>query len=218
MVYIVLDLEFTVIKNRRYLAEIIEIGAIKIREKNKKLEIVDMFQSFVKPKNKKITLITTEFTGISQENINLAPKLTKVIHRFKNWLGDEEYYLISWGPDDKIQLKKQCIDYKLPIDWLKNFNDLQKTISKKIDQSHSQQIGLNKALEYFNIPFEGRPHRAIHDAYNTAKIFINTYSDLILEKNNITDENNYILKKVFQTGEEAFYPFEGLKELLGEPV
>jgi inhibitor of KinA sporulation pathway (predicted exonuclease) len=35
-----------------------------------------------------------------------------------------------------------------------------------------KEVGLIKALEYTEIEFEGSHHRAIDDAYNTAKLFL----------------------------------------------
>ena len=35
-----------------------------------------------------------------------------------------------------------------------------------------KEVGLLKALEFTGIEFEGSPHRAIDDAYNTAHLFL----------------------------------------------
>jgi inhibitor of KinA sporulation pathway (predicted exonuclease) len=212
--HIIFDLEFVVMRKQQYLADIIEIGAIKISDHNQSLEIVDMFQTFVKPDTYKVlSKETTAFTGITQSDISQAPSFSNAVKSFREWIGQNEYYLWAWGQDDKYQLVRHCREHKQPIDWIVNYNDLQKQFFRTLSEANYRQVGLKKALEILEIDFEGSHHRAIHDAYNTAKIFMRIFPSLVMEKNCASDEDLYITRSVYKTGDHHFYPFADLAKL-----
>jgi inhibitor of KinA sporulation pathway (predicted exonuclease) len=216
MNYIIYDLEFTVIRKQEWLAEIIEIGAVKVREIEGQLKIAETFQSFVKPlRDASFTQHTTTFTGITLQDIQNAPSLSKAVEEFRSWIGDEPYYMCAWGPDDKYQLVKSCNEHKLPLDWIRNHNDIQKQFSRKHSGETYRQIGLKKALEMLEIGFEGSHHRAVDDAANTAKVFISAFADFALTENNAADESIYTTHTVYETGDnEPNLPMGNLAELL----
>lgn len=216
MVYIIYDLEFTVVRKQEWLAEIIEIGAAKVKENDRKLVIADTFQTFVKPlRDASFNESTAQFTGITLEDIQNAPRLPAAIEQFRAWIGEEEYFLCSWGPDDKYQLVRSCNEHKIPLDWICNHNDIQRQFSKKHKTEAYRQIGLKKALEMLEIGFEGAHHRAVDDAVNTAKIFVAAFQDFKLERNNAAKESIYSTQLVYQAGDdEPNTPFGKLAELL----
>ncbi|WP_438448317.1 exonuclease domain-containing protein [Gorillibacterium sp. sgz5001074] len=217
MNYIVYDLEFTVIRKQEWLAEIIEIGAVKVKDTEGKLQIAETFQTFVKPlRDSSFTAHTTSFTGITLQDIQNAPSLSSAIEAFRQWIGDEPYYMCAWGPDDKYQLVKSCNEHKLPLDWIRNHNDIQKQFSRKHStETTFRQIGLKRALEMLEIPFEGSHHRAVDDAVNTAKVFIAAFGDLTLAENNAAEESIYTTHTVYETGDnEPNLPLGNLAELL----
>lgn len=216
MNYIVYDLEFTVIRKQEWLAEIIEIGAAKVRDIEGRLQITETFQSFVKPlRDASFTQHTTTFTGITLQDIQSAPYLPAAIDAFRTWIGEEPYYMCAWGPDDKYQLVKSCNEHKIPLDWIRNHNDIQKQFSRKRNTETYRQIGLKKALEMLEISFEGSHHRAVDDAVNTAKVFITAFGDFELAENNASDESIYTTHTVYETGDnEPNLPLGNLAELL----
>jgi inhibitor of KinA sporulation pathway (predicted exonuclease) len=214
---IVYDLEFTVIRKQEWLAEIIEIGAVRVQESEGQLKITDSFQTFVKPlRDASFNQHTTAFTGITYQDIQNAPALGAAIEAFRSWIGAGSYYMCAWGPDDKYQLVKSCNEHKIPLDWIRNHNDIQKQFSKKRSgEGTYRQIGLKKALEMLEIGFEGSHHRAVDDAANTAKVFIAAYSDFELAENNAADESIYTTHTVYETGDsEPNLPLGNLAELL----
>jgi inhibitor of KinA sporulation pathway (predicted exonuclease) len=217
MNYIIYDLEFTVIRKQEWLAEIIEIGAVKVKEADGKLEITDTFQSFVKPlRDSSFTQHTTTFTGITQQDIQSAPSLPYAIDAFRTWIGTESYFMCAWGPDDKYQLVKSCNEHKISLEWIRNHNDIQKQFSRnRSTDTAYRQIGLKKALEMMEISFEGSHHRAVDDAANTAKVFIAAFEDFTLEVNNASEESIYTTHTVYETGDnEPNTPLGNLAELL----
>jgi inhibitor of KinA sporulation pathway (predicted exonuclease) len=220
MDYIIFDLEFTVIRKKQWQSEIIEIGAVKVRETEGALQLAETFQTFVKPVQNQsvISTYTTEFTGITQENVNDAPSLQEALSLFRDWIGNEPSYLCSWGPDDKYQLVRHCRENGVPLKWIRNYNDLQHDFSATINTETYRQIGLKNALDLLEIVFTGAQHRAIDDAINTAKIFINKREFFSLKENNADDDLIYTTKTVYKTGDDAHYPFGDLAKLLDPTV
>lgn len=169
MNYVVFDMEFTVLRKNQYLADILEIGAIKLSDEGGHLSMVDLFHTHVRPSNSRpIDTLTTQFTGITQEQIDAAPTFKEAVHDFRNWLGEPSYYLCSWGPDDKYQLLRHCNLLKVGLDWILNYNDIQLMFTRMQGGDHGQQWGLKRALNFAEIPFFGSHHNSLDDAFNTS--------------------------------------------------
>ncbi len=177
MNYIVFDLELnskpfkSVIPN-----EIIEIGAVKL---NDKLEILDRFQAFVKPNHfKKLFRTIKKKTKIAQADIDHAQNFDKVLKNFRKWIG-KEYVLCSWGYDDFYHLKTNCQLYKLDIQWLESFMDIQKEFSRIYKLERGRYSSLKDAVNKLEIHLlEEELHRADVDAEYTSKIFIQIFNEL----------------------------------------
>ncbi len=177
MNFIVYDLEATCWNGYKPndTQEIIEIGAFCI---NNFGEIVKEFSAFVKPfVNPSLSAYCTELTTIQQVDVNRAKPFSVVVEDFIDWINiyEEDYILCSWGKFDKKMLINDCRLHEQETDWLKNHIDLK-------DQYRSlknlkKAIGLKWALGKEEFDFEGTPHRAIDDAYNTAKIFVRYIDD-----------------------------------------
>ncbi|MCL6457275.1 MAG: exonuclease domain-containing protein [Gorillibacterium sp.] len=216
MVYIVYDLEMTVCRKKTHISEIIELGAAKVAERDGRVEIIDTFQSFVQPlKTPIISKGTIDFTGITQENISKAEKFNLVLARFLSWIGDEDYYLCSWGPDDKLQFIRECRSHQISMEWIRNHNNLQKQLTTIRKQEKHQQMGLKAALEWLDIPFSGSHHRAMDDAVNTAKIFVHLAEEMKLERNEYIPENREDIV-VYKTGHFTNNPFGKLAGMIEE--
>lgn len=182
MNYIVFDLEM----NNKWgssIHEIIEIGAVKI---DGRLEIIGGYQSFIKPLNDAVlSKLIRKKTQIRQEWVDEAPDLSLVLEEFKEWIGDERFFLCGWGRDDLITLERNFkinefaeTEYNL----LKDYRDIQKYFIKIFNLKN--QISLKNALEMINTPPKHDIwHRAIYDAINTAQIFIEIFDKIDLTKN-----------------------------------
>jgi 3'-5' exoribonuclease 1 len=150
--------------------EIIEIGALKF---NRYGEQNGDFSVFVKPiVNNLLSPFCKQLTGIQQENIDQAETFDKVISRFREWgeIFDEEFYLISWGENDKDYLRNDCNLHDIETDWLEKCINLKKQY-RSINR-HTKPMGLKRALELEGFEFEGSRHRAFDDAYNLSRIFL----------------------------------------------
>ncbi|WP_138496003.1 3'-5' exonuclease [Paenibacillus pinistramenti] len=216
MKYIVFDLEFTVLRSQKHTAETIEIGAIELQaDEHGGLSMTDLYHTYVQPsRSPKISKLTTEFTGVTQSDVDNAPLFTEAIEHFKAWLG-EDYYLCSWGPDDKYQLVRECSAKKMDLSWIKNYNDIQLSYTRLSGADIGQRMGLKKSLKAEELPFIGKQHNALDDAFNTAKLFKRHFSKFILECNNAAEEPAFETRIVYSTDNEANYmPFGDLANLL----
>lgn len=214
MSYIVYDLEMTVRRKRGQVAEIIEIGAVKIAAEDGVPRVVSTYQSFVKPVIVPLlTPDTTTFTGITQQDVSGAGTLAEVVRSFVEWMGPEEYFLCAWGPDDQRQLVQECRQHGIPTDWIVNHNNLQKMLSKTFKLEKHQQMGLKNALEMLEIPFSGSHHRALDDARNTAEIMLKLFDRLQFKRNKISEEAKIETEVVYKTAHFENLPFAGLAGL-----
>lgn len=172
MNFIILDLEATCWQGNAMgrEQEIIEIGAWRI---NGYGEWMDHFQAFVKPKLfPRLSSYCKDLTGITQMQVNRAGSFEQVFQDFEDWLDhdDSAYILCTWGDKDLPLIIDDCHRHQVDYAFLPRCIDL-KSQYAAIHQL-SKASGLMKALEYNELEFEGAHHRAIDDAYNTAKLFL----------------------------------------------
>ncbi|QJD83714.1 3'-5' exonuclease [Cohnella herbarum] len=217
MTIIVYDLEMTVRRKKGQIAEIIEIGAAKVRLVDDVPQIIETFQSFVKPMIvPQLTADTTAFTGITQDDVNGAGTLEQVVREYTEWMGSDEYFLCAWGPDDLRQLVQECRQHQIATDWIVNHNNLQKMLSKIYKLEKHQQMGLKPALEMLEIPFSGSHHRAMDDAINTAHILVKLFDQFQFKRNKLSDEAKIESEVVYKTDHYENLPFAGLAGLFPE--
>lgn len=171
--FIVLDLEATCWLGAppNNVQEIIEIGALKIDSYGSEL---GSFNMFVRPYvNPRLSAYCQELTSISQDFVDRADLFPRVIDQFQNWIDDPDadYQLVVWGPTDIQMLQSDCDLHRLESDWLGANLDLKKQYAAL--NGLNKPAGLKRALRMEGLEFEGQQHRAIDDAINTSRIFIN---------------------------------------------
>ena len=178
MNYIVFDLEFnmffkfkaTDVANPDLKNEIIQIGAIKL---NSKMEKIDEFNSLIKPIiYKRLNPFVKKKTNIDTSRITQRKSFIEVIESFNSWLG-KEAVLCSWGQDDILGLRNNCLFFRfeaLPFDKFINIQQIY------MDRFHiTKQPSLENAVAELeiekNLPF----HDALSDAIYTSDIFRKIY-------------------------------------------
>ena len=174
MNYIILDLEWNqsstgeeeVCKVLPF--EIIEIGAIKL---NSSREKIDEFNELIKPQiYHEMHNFTKKLIHIQIEELENKEPFQEVMNRFRNWWG-EDFIFCTWGPLDLIELQRNIRYYGLePIaDGPFKFLDIQKLFGIAYDDKKLRK-SLEYAIDYLNIEKDIPFHRALSDAYYTAKI------------------------------------------------
>jgi inhibitor of KinA sporulation pathway (predicted exonuclease) len=184
MNYVVFDLEATCgkeIPNGE--SEIIEIGAVMY---NDRLEKIGEFQSFIRPViHPTITYFCQELTTITQADVDNANTFDTVVMDFWRWCSDcteddwfnpTEFCLCSWGFYDKGMLKQDLARWRLPSDLVDNHISIKHQHGAMI--GNKRGVGMATALKMLNIPLEGTHHRAISDAKNIGKIFVEIFPQL----------------------------------------
>jgi 3'-5' exoribonuclease 1 len=172
MQFVILDLEATCWQgnamDRR--TEIIELATFRV---NGYGEWVDQFQSFVRPvDHPRLSAYCTELTTITQEQVNKAKPFPLVFQSFQDWMEQEDsvQLLCTWGAVDIDIIKAECHRHRFDASFLPAVIDLKAQYARF--NRLPKEVGLQKALEYNEIEFEGTPHRANDDAYNTARLFL----------------------------------------------
>ncbi|RNB78362.1 3'-5' exonuclease [Brevibacillus panacihumi] len=190
MQIIVFDLETTLTFQKNKIPEIIEIGAAKVVPGKDGVE-VDTFQRYTFPAiERRISERTCDFIGLDKDNLPDFIPFPKAFADFLEWIGhDEDYYLCTWGKDDKRLMIEHCARFGLPFSWLKNYNDIQPPISMQLAQR--KQMGLKDAIDEAGIVQEGRLHSALVDSIHTAHLLVKYNKIIPLMKN--TPEENYAM-------------------------
>lgn len=176
MNYIVLDSEWNSVfykKKRRYINELVEIGAVKL---NDKFEIIDEFQSVIKSQiTEKLSNRFINLTNISNEEMLSGVSLGEAIESFKNWAG-EDTVVFTWSDSDLYTLYQNCDEF-LGLDYIPGFfkyADAQKIVQAYMKQNGfviESQISLENAAFHLEIPVDNiELHRAKDDSRLTAKL------------------------------------------------
>lgn len=174
MDYIVMDLEWNQNpygKNNQHADipfEIIEVGAVRL---NENFEIEDSFQQLVRPRvYKKLHYKIQEITHFTNEELSHGKDFRRVISEFLEWCGDD-YIFCTWGSMDLTELQKNMRHYGLEriLEFPLFYVDLQKMFSLRYDDGHAKRT-LTSAVEYLEIQEDEQFHRALSDAYYTAKV------------------------------------------------
>ena len=174
MDYIVMDLEWNQNpygKTNHYPDipfEIIEIGAVRVTEDR---QILDSYQQVIRPRvYKKLHYKIQEITHFTNEELSHGMDFKRAIVEFLEWCGDD-YMFCTWGSMDLTELQKNMRHYRLEriLEFPLFYIDLQKMFSLRYDDGHMKRT-LMSAVEYLEIPEDGEFHRALSDAYYTAKV------------------------------------------------
>ncbi len=199
--YTIIDIETTGLSPEN--CEIIELSALKIRDNN----IVDSFSSLVCPNNE-IPSFIESFTGITNDMVKTAPKITDVLEKFLSFI--KEDILMGHNVNFDIRFINHNCDtlYGYTI-----FNDYIDTcrISKKLVFG-VPNYKLGSLAKFFGIDYENA-HRALEDCKITFELF-NNLKELDVSKNesllNHFEECTQILKdkKVVFKGTLNLYSFD----------
>lgn len=154
---------------------IIEIGAIKLSREGK-INTEDTFQAFVNP-NEELDPYVRNLCGITPGNLREGQQLNEAIAEFYTWAVKESKNIVlcSWGNYDVAELRIQCKEARIDYPFRGKSIDA-KSIATWVSAMVKKNIasdGLTTMLNGWNCPFDnmlGNKHRALGDAYNTAKL------------------------------------------------
>ena len=165
--YVLFDIETTGLDSE--FDEIIEIGAIKVDN----YKLIDEFHSLIKPENE-IDEFITSLTGITNDMVENAPTIEKVLPKFLNFIGDKILighnvnFDINFVYDEMVNLGLGIVN--------NNYVDTMRLSRILLPElSHHR---LKDLAKYYEIDTEGS-HRASKDVQITNEIYLNLYNEMI---------------------------------------
>ena len=204
--YIIFDLEWNNAYNyasRKFMNEIIEIGAIKL---NESLEIVDTFKTLVIPHyTKKLSSRCKRLTKITNEEIKEnGIDFTTAFRDFARWSEGEKSVFLSWSNSDLYVLANNFIENtgSPKIDFIKHYCDAQKycmSFIHRAEGENNNQISLAHCAEMFGIEVDTESlHRALADCYVTAECLKKVFDEKKIKKYIRVCDDNFFDRLFFK--------------------
>lgn len=163
----VIDLELTQPANK-----IIEIGAVTLDITKKNFFIINHFNMLCHPGDLPSDFIA-ELTGITADQVSSSLPIKDVLQMF--WDHEPIKNMAGWG-SDTYQIIQASMNYKIKFDTPNQFNFKQIiNFIQYVNKKNRYKASLKSALDAEGIVFEGVPHNAYDDAYNTAKLIWHTF-------------------------------------------
>jgi inhibitor of KinA sporulation pathway (predicted exonuclease) len=166
---IIVDLEATCWRGhppKGMVNEVIEIGAVKLNLKDLDAPIEKCQELIVKPKFSTISAFCTDLTSITQEQVDNGIYLDQACNILSEFSGRVPWG--SWGAYDNDFLQKECSRKRIQFPLSNRHINLKLLYS--VLHGHKREKGLSKAMNEVKLSMEGRHHRGIDDAYNTARL------------------------------------------------
>lgn len=158
LTYVVFDTETTGTSNND---SIIEIGAMKVRGG----QVIDEFEALINP-GRYITMVITNLTGITNQDLMGQPTEEEVVPQFMEWLSDVDLLVAHNLPFDARMLKNTCRRIGIPNYAGQGVCTLQMARKTLPGQSHK----LGDLCQFFGIELTNA-HRAIYDVRATESLF-----------------------------------------------
>lgn len=146
--------------------EIIEIGAVKLRED---MSPGEEFTIDVKPVYfRRMHYKVKKITGFDKERLAHGIAFADALEQLRRWCG-EDVTFITWGNDDQRIMEQNIIIHDLDWDWIAGWVNLQLIYNLQTGGDKNQK-SLASAMEHFEIEQTRIAHDALGDAYNTALV------------------------------------------------
>lgn len=176
MNYIVLDLEWNqspygkIGEQKSLPFEILEIGAIKLNEDR---EYMDRYEGIVRPQvYRELHYETQKIIGTElSEYINTGRIFSVVAREFLRWCGEDPVFC-TWGTLDLLELQRNMKYYGIAylLEGPIRYYDIQKLFSYAYEDRKMRRT-LEYVVEFLGIPEDEPFHRAVYDAFYTARVF-----------------------------------------------
>lgn len=203
MKYIIIDLEWNgapLYKTGGYFNEIIEIGAVRIDEQ---LNHVDTFQALIQPKiHKKLTGRVKRLTHISNDEVRNARRFKEVYRDFREWLGEEENCILTWGIGDILVLLEnfEQLGIKNGISCIHNYCDAQAICQRSLDIDSAKQPGLSTVAEMVGIVCDDMEmHRALDDSIVSAECLRRAWKQELFDELRSEVNDEFVRRITFKT-------------------
>lgn len=148
--------------------EIIEFGCVLAQTDG---TVIDSRSFMVRPvKHLVLSSFCTELTTITQQDVDDAPTYLEAVKQIDDWLSPYSFFAWgSWGNYDRKQLDAERLRYGWSPVFAKSPHLNLKQMWRK-GRANARRGGLQNALKFHGLLFEGTEHRGIDDAKNIAKL------------------------------------------------
>lgn len=144
-------------------AEIIALGIVDLRTDDLEIRREQLF--LVKPSLSRISPFCSTLTGITPKEVAKAPTLPDALRQVRKTFAQGDW--CAWGQDD-VLIRESCERTGAELPFPGRFHDLAAQVRMLLGLTY--RLGLDEALERFNLDFEGQPHDALADARNLARL------------------------------------------------
>lgn len=145
--------------------ELIAIGIVDLKTDD--LAIRRAQQFLVRPVLSNVSPFCSTLTGITPNEAAAAPPLPEVVRTIRKTFGQSDW--CAWGRDDEL-IREGCERAGAELPFLGCFHDLAAQMRGLLGLTY--RLGLDEALERFDLDWDGAPHDALADARNLARLFI----------------------------------------------
>lgn len=161
-------------------SEIVDIGAVKIDVST--MKVIGEFSELVKP-SAPLTRHTTKLTGITKKDLIGVGNFPQIIEKFIQFIGEDSIF-VSWGKEDYRFLSQDCTLYGVECPCMEKESrfDVQKFVFQAYEELFEHTPSLQFAVDQLGLTWEGKQHRALADAENTANIFLKVYGERDINK------------------------------------
>lgn len=143
--------------------EIIALGIVDLRTDDLEIRREQLF--LVKPALSRISPFCSTLTGITPKEVAKAPALPEVLRQVRKTFAQGDW--CAWGQDD-VLIRESSERAGAEFPFPGRFHDLAAQLRLLLGLTY--RLGLDEALERFDLDFEGQPHDALADARNLARL------------------------------------------------
>ncbi len=149
------------------ISEIIEIGLCLVDLK--KIERVEKERIIVRPMRSKVSSFCTELTTLTQSEVNRGILLVDALDVLRNKYHCDQRLMVSWGDYDRNHFRRNCDAYRLENPFGPTHLNVKTLFS--IAHDCDAELELDDAMQREGLEMEGRHHRGVDDAWNTALLY-----------------------------------------------
>lgn len=151
--------------------DVIEVGLCRVSFGNFGWSIQRKPSFIVKPTTSEVSEFCTKLTGLDKNVVQAGENFvdTCKILRKKEW---NEPLFVSWGDFDRLQFVRQCEREGIKYPFGRRHLNAKTLFS--IIHCLEKEVSVGEALQLIGKEFEGHPHSGADDAYNIARLLVDT--------------------------------------------
>jgi inhibitor of KinA sporulation pathway (predicted exonuclease) len=147
-------------------SEIIEIGICLFDVAS--AQRLEKDSILVKPDRSQVSEFCTQLTTLTQAQVDRGISFAAACSILKKKYLSKERVWTSYGDYDRRQFERQCESFQIGYPFGTTHLNVKSLFA--IIHALPQEVGMDRALEFLNLPLEGTHHRGGDDAWNIAGI------------------------------------------------